>query len=589
MAGAKEDQMAGYPPPQTYRPAVTGSKFMAATGHALATQAAVRILEAGGNATDAGVAAGLCINVLQPDMTNLGGVAPIMLFDAAEAKVWSISGLGWWPEATDREYFSRECGGKIPTGVRRCVMPAAVDAWLTALTRFGTLPLAEVAAPAIALAEAGFAVYHFLRENIADEAAGIARWPSSAAAFLPRGRVPEVGERFTQPDLGRTLRMLVEAESGAAHRGRADAIVAARDRFYRGDIAERIAAFHAAQDSWLTLDDLKSFSVEVEEPLNLRYRGHDIYGCRPWCQGPVALQALSILEGYDLASLGPNSADTLHLILEALKAAFADRERYVGDPRFVDVPTAGMLSPDYAATWRDRISAASAFPGMPEPGDPWCYQGAGTTSSGAFRAVAPSAGPVEPDTSYLCVIDEWGNAFSATPSDGGGASPIIPGLGFIVSGRGTQSWLDADHPSAIAPRKRPRLTPSPGLILRDGAVYAPIGTPGLDVQPQAMVQLAVNLIDFGMEPQAAIEAPRVASYSFPASSHPHPYSPGLVRAEGRLPAEVLAELTRRGHRVERWPDFAAQAGALCTIVADRERGFLSGAADPRRMAYAMGW
>ncbi|MFN8514376.1 MAG: gamma-glutamyltransferase family protein [Chloroflexia bacterium] len=581
--------MAGYPPPLTYRPAVSGSRYMAATGHAMATMAAVRMLEAGGNAIDAGVAAGLCINVLQPDMTNLGGVAPIMLHRADEGKIWSISGLGWWPESVDREYFVRECGGTIPVGVRRCVMPAAADAWLTALGRFGTMPLAEVAAPAIALAEGGFSVYNFLRENIAEEAEGIAQWPSSAAHFLPQGRVPVVGERFAQPDLGRTLRMLVEAEAGAAHLGREAALRAARDRFYQGDIAERIAAFHAEQGSWLTLADLKSFSVEVEEPLSVRYRGYDFYGCQPWCQGPPALQALSILEGYDLASLGQNSADTLHLILEALKAAFADRERYYGDPRFVDVPTAGLLHPDYAAEWRGRIRLDRAFPGMPEPGDPRRYAGGGLAVAGGYRALVPSNGPVEPDTSYLCVVDEWGNVFSATPSDGGGASPIIPGLGFIVSGRGIQSWLDPEHPSAIAPRKRPRLTPSPGLIMRDGAVFAPYGTPGLDVQPQAMVQLAVNLIDFGMEPQAAIEAPRVASYSFPASSHPHPYSPGLVRAEGRLSAETLADLARRGHKVEAWGDFAAQAGALCTIVADRERGFLAGAADPRRMAYAMGW
>jgi gamma-glutamyltranspeptidase / glutathione hydrolase len=581
--------MVAYPSPTTGRPAIVGSRYMVATGHALATAAATRMLEQGGNAIDAGVAAGLCINVLQPDMTNLGGVAPIMLYRADEGAVRTISGLGWWPRATEREYFARECGGAIPTGVRRCVMPAAADAWLTALGRYGTLPLATVAAPAIALAEGGFATYNFLRENIAAEAEGIARWPSSAAVFLPGGRPPAVGERFAQPDLGRTLRMLVEAEEGARGQGREAAIRAARDRFYRGDIAERIAAFHAEGGSWLTLDDLREFSVEVEEPLSVRYRGYEVYGCRPWCQGPVALEALAILEGYDLAALGHNSAGALHLILEALKAAFADRERFYGDPRFVEVPVAGLLHRDYAAEWRGRISAERATPGMPEPGDPWRFAGDGLTRAGAYRAPVAAAGPVEPDTSYLCVIDEWGNAFSATPSDGGGASPVIPGLGFIVSGRGIQSWLDPDHPSAIAPGKRPRLTPNPGLIMRDGAVYAPYGTPGLDVQPQAMVQLVVNLLDFGMEPQAAIEAPRVASYSFPASSHPHPYDPGLVRAEGRIAPDVLADLARRGHRVERWADWSAQAGALCTIVADRERGFLTGAADPRRMAYAMGW
>ena len=184
---------------------------------------------------------------------------------------------------------------------------------------------------------------------------------------------------------------------------------------------------------------MKAFSVEVEEPLSIKYRGYDFYGCQPWCQGPVALQVLSILEGYDLRSLGQNSADTLHLVLEALKAAFADRERYYGDPRFVDVPTAGLLHPDYAAEWRGRISLDRAFPGMPEPGDPRRYAGDGLALAGAYRAPVPSNGPVEPDTSYLCVVDEQGNVFSATPSDGGGASPIIPGLGFIVSGRGVQS------------------------------------------------------------------------------------------------------------------------------------------------------
>ncbi len=580
--------MAAYPAPQTYRPAIVGSRYMAATGHALATAAAVRILEGGGNATDAGVAAGLCINVLQPDMTNLGGVAPIILYNAREGAVRTISGLGSWPAATDPEYFARECGGAIPVGVRRCVMPAAADAWLTALGRYGTLPLAEVAAPAIALAEGGFAAYNFLCQNIADEAEGLARWPSSAAVFLPGGRPPHPGERFVQADLGRTLRMLVEAEAGAGGGGREAAIRAARDRFYRGDIAERIAAFHAEQGSWLTLDDLGAFSVEIESPVSVRYRGYDVLGCRPWCQGPTALEALSILEGYDLAAHGQGSPEALHLILEALKAAFADRERFYGDPRFVDVPIDGLLHPEYAAAWRDRIDPRRASSGMPEAGDPWRYGGGGLATA-AVAAPRAFDAPVEPDTSFLCVVDEWGNTFAATPSDGGGASPIIPGLGFIVSGRGVQSWLDPAHPSAIAPGKRPRLTPNPGLIMRDGRVFAPYGTPGLDVQPQAMVQLVVNMIDFGMEPQAAIEAPRVASFSFPASTHPHPYQPGLVRTESRIPAETLAELERLGHRVERWPDWAAQAGALCTVVADPGRGFLTGAADPRRMAYAMGW
>jgi gamma-glutamyltranspeptidase / glutathione hydrolase len=581
--------MAGYPSPTTYRPAITGSHFVAVSGHYLATMAAVRVLEMGGNAIDAGVAAGICINVVHPDMTNIGGVAPIILYSAKEDALFTISGLGTWPANASREYFVNECGGKIPGGVHHCVMPAAIDSWLTALKRFGTLSFADVVAPAIALAEEGFAAYAFMCENIAVDAARIAQWPSNAAIFLPGGRPPGAGERFVQRDLGRLLRMLVEAEDGAKHRGREAAIQAARDRFYSGDIAERTAAFFAQEGGFLTLDDLKNFSVDVEEPVHINYRGYDVYSCRPWCQGPVAPQTLAILEGYDIASLGQNSADTLHLITEALKASFADRERYYGDPKFVDVPIDGLLNKEYAKVWRDRISLDHATPGMPEPGDPWPFQSGGVRATGTFAAPRAFHAPVPPDTSYICVVDEQGNAFSATPSDGVTNTPIIPGLGFIVSGRGGQSWLDAGHPSAIAPGKRPRLTPGPGMIMKDGNVFAPYGTPGNDVQPQAMVQFVVDIVDFGMDVQAAVEAPRVATFSYPRSSHPHPYSPGLLNAEARIPSEVLAELERRGHTVEAWPEWEPRAGSLCAILMDHARGMRTGGADPRRLAYAIGW
>ncbi len=581
--------MAGYPSPTTYRPAITGSHFVAVSGHYLATMAAVRMLEMGGNAIDAGVAAGICINVVHPDMTNIGGVAPIMLYSARENALFTVSGLGTWPANVSREYFVNECGGKIPGGVLHCVMPAAIDSWLTALKRFGTLSFAEVVAPAIALAEEGFPAYNFMCENIAVDAARIAQWPSNAEIFLPGGRTPRVGERFVQRDLGRMLRMLVEAEDGARHQGREAAIQAARDRFYTGDIAERIATFFAEEGGFLTLDDLRNFSVDVEEPVSVNYRGYNVYSCRPWCQGPVAPQTLAILEGYDIASLGHNSADTLHLITESLKASFADRERYYGDPKFVDVPIDGLLNKEYAASWRDRISMDHATPGMPEPGDPWRFESRDGRAMGAFQSPRAFQATVPPDTSYVCVVDEQGNAFSATPSDGVTNTPIIPGLGFIVSGRGGQSWLDPEHPSAIAPGKRPRLTPGPGMIMKDGKVFAPYGTPGNDVQPQAMVQFVVDIVDFGMDPQAAVEAPRVATFSYPRSSHPHPYSPGLLNAESRIPKEVLAELERRGHTVEAWPEWEPRAGSLCAIITDHERGMRTGGADPRRLAYAIGW
>ena len=567
-----------------------GSRYMASTNHYLATMAAVRVLEAGGNAVDAGVAAGLCINVVQPDMTNLGGVAPIILYDAKSDDVVSISGVGSWPANASIDFFMREYGGVIQRGIHCVVLPAAVDCWLTALERYGTMSLADVAASAIALADNGFPVNHFLAANLESVTDKIAGWPSTAEIFLSKGRAPKYGERLVQHDLANTLRMLVEAEEGAKHFSREAGIRAARDRFYTGDIAERIAKFYEEQGGFLTLDDLKQFHVDVEKPLKARYRGYDIYGCQPWCQGPAALQALSILDGYDLGAFERGSADSLHLILEALKAAFSDREHYYGDPKFVDVPVAGLLNPDYAATWRDRIKIGIASPDMPEPGDPWAFQEhpAGTARH-PYTPPQPKDGPLDRDTSYLCVVDEQGNAFSATPSDVIEGSPIVPGLGFLISGRGGQSVLDPNHPSSLVPGKRPRLTPNPGMIMRDGRLFAPYGTPGLDMQPQAMVQVVVNMIDYGMDPQAAIEAPRVATYSFPASGQSRAYTPGLIRAEDRISDDVLQEVVRRGHSVERWPAFIPQAGSVCTAVVNHEEGTIVAGADPRRLAYAMGW
>lgn len=582
--------MAGFPSPKTLRPSINAGSYVASTGHYMATMASIRILEKGGNAIDAGVAGGFCINVLQPDMTNIGGVAPIILYSAKDQDVYSVSGLGTWPQAADPNYFLDECNGEMPYGVHRCVMPAAIDSWLTALKRFGTMSLAEVVAPAISLAENGFSTFHFFRSNIEADAADLAKWPSTAEVFLPNGRVPEIGEMFVQKDLANMLRMLVEAEEGAKHLGREAAIQAARDRFYKGDIAERIAAFHQEQGGFLTLDDLKGFSVDVERPVSAGYRGYDVFACRTWCQGAVAPQALAILEGYDLAGMGHNSADSLHVIIEALKAAFADREQFYGDPKFVDVPIEGLLSAEYAAEWRDRISLEKAAPGMPEPGNPWPFMSDNRdVKPGAYIPPREFSARVEPDTSYLCIVDAEGNAFSATPSDGVSGSPVIPGLGFIVSGRGKQSRLDPNHPASLKPGKRPRLTPSPGLIMKDGKVFAPFGSPGSDVQPQAMVQLAINLIDFGLDPQAAVEAPRVASYSYPRSDYPNPYAPGVMNAEARIPTEVLAELSRRGHVVEAWPEWTPRAGSLCTVMSDMARGRLIGAADPRRISYAIGW
>jgi gamma-glutamyltranspeptidase/glutathione hydrolase len=561
---------------------------MISAGHYLAAAAGYRILESSGNAVDAGVAAGLCINVTQADLTNIGGVAPLMMYLADSGTVETISGLGWWPKAANIGFFQRQQGGRIRRGVNRCVLPSAIDAWLTALERHGTMTFADVAAPAIELAEDGFPMHDVMLDILSTPSAleGMRQWPSTRSVFLPDGNPLPLGARVVQKNLAHTLRLLVEAEGGATTREAG--IRAARDRFYTGDIAERMVRFASQQGGWLTMQDLAEFHVAVEEPVKTTYRGYEVYACGPWCQGPVVPQTLNILEQYDLAGKDRFSAEVYHLILEALKAAFADRDRYYGDPRFVDVPIDGLLSKAYAKQWQQRIDVCVASPGMPEPGDAWAFSAHQERTPSRWKYPHPSEGEVEPDTSYVCVVDRWGNAFSATPSDGVTGSPLVEGLGFIISSRGMQSWLDPDHPSCLAPGKRPRLTPAPGMVLKDGRLVMPYGTPGNDMQPQAMVQFLVNVIDYQMNPQQAMDAPRCATFSFPRSSDPHPYTPGLCHLETRVDPSIPEALLQMGHKLHMWPEWTKGAGSLGAIQIDHERGVLHGAADRRRMAYAIG-
>ncbi len=579
---------------RSYRPLITGTTHMASTGHYLATTAAYRILEQGGNATDAGVAAGLTLNVVLPQYTSLGGVAPIIVHDVQSGDIVSISGLGRWPQAASIDYFNQHCNGQLPSGVLRTITPAAADGWLTALKLYGTMSFAQVVAPALEIAEGGFPIPEslhkaFVREAdklVHDERENI-KWPSTTAIFFRNYRPLDIGDVLVQKDLGRTFRRMMDAELGAGP-DRETGIEAARDRFYRGDIAEEMVRFIQEQGGLMTMDDLASFRVGVDQPPTVRYKGIDVYTCGTWCQGPVTLQALSILEGCDLQLMGHNSADYLHTVIEALKLAYADRDAFYGDPDFVDVPMAGLLNPDYGAHRRSSIDPHRACPEMPRAGDPWSYQTGGYANNGAYRRPEPVGGRMEPDTSYICTVDRWGNAFSATPSDGIGGSPVVPGLGFVVSARGSQSWMDPDHPASLAPGKRPRLTPNPAMAFRDGQLWMPFGTPAGDVQCQSMTQMFLNMVEFGMDVQQAVEAPRVSTWSFPNSFWPHAYYPGLVGAEGRIAEDTLEELRARGHEVDVWNDWTPRMGALCGIEVDRERGALFAGADLRRDGYAMG-
>ena len=376
----------------TGRPPIMARRYLVSSGHNLASLPGLRMLERGGNAVDAGVATGLAINVVQGDKTNLGGVAPIIIYLAATREVLTISGLGWWPASASIGWFTSRGYSQFPRGVLNAVVPSAVDAWITALRCYGRLSLAEVAAPAIELAERGFPVDIHLPPKIEQSRDMLEALPTLGAIYLPDGRVPEVGELLIQPDLASTLRKLVEAEADAAHRGREAGLLAARDRFYRGEIARQIVEYCQAEGGLLTLDDMAEFSVGIEPPVKTTYRGYEVYACGPWCQGPAVPQTLNLLEHYDLGRLGHNSEEHLHLLTEALKLAFSDRHHFYGDPRHVRVPMDGLLDKRYAAERHKRIDLARAWPEMPPPGHPWAFEQDRTLTAGV--SVAPVlAGP----------------------------------------------------------------------------------------------------------------------------------------------------------------------------------------------------
>ena len=566
------------------RPAVLAKRWMVSSSHYLASQAGALVFQRGGNAVDAGVAAGIALNVLERHLTDFGGVAPTIVFRPGMTGPESIDGLGRWPGDLTLEEYRAKYGDDMPVGIPRSVTPAACDAWLTALARHGRLTLAEVLAPNIELAD-GFPVYPRLARAIAMLEERLRQWPASAAVFLPNGRAPKVGEILVQADLASLFRRLIEIEKANAANGRSAAIMAARDAIYTGDIARQILASHRKNGGRVSAADLAAYHVTIAPPVHTTYRGIDVYACGPWSQGPLVPMTLNLLEGYDVASLGPASLGYLHRYTEAFKLAAADREGFFGDPDQVDVPIRGLLDKGYAEQRRALIRDDRAWPELPEPGDPWRYEGR-SGPAGYRPQVASGVGA--PDTSYACAMDAEGNAFSATPSDPGLGSPLVDGLGIIVSTRGAQLWTTPGHPSAIAPRKRPRLTPNPALLMKDGRALMPFGCPGEDAQCQAMVQTVVNVVDFGMNTQAAIEAPRVISKSFPWTFFPHAYEPGVLQVEGRIAREVRDGLARLGHVIRDMPDFTPSSAGMCAIR-ELEPGSLEGGADPRRESYAIGW
>ena len=568
----------------SWRPTLVGRHYAVSSGHYLATAAAMRVLDAGGNAVDAGVTAAMALAVLQPDVVSFAGVAPTLLYLHEEGRIISLAGLGYWPQATDVARLIAEGGPCVPEGILRQVVPAAPATHIEALRHFGTLSFEQAVTPAFELARDGYACYPVLHDVIALHAPEIARYPENAAIFLPGGQPPAVGSLFRQTNLAKTLWRLIEAERQA--RGDRDAkLHAVHACFYRGAIAAEIAAFHAQYDGFMTAADLANFTVPIESSISCQYGDYTVHACDTWCQGIVLLESLKILEGIDLRALGHNTPAYLHTLAEALNLAFADREAYVGDPRFVDVPTGTLLSAAYAAAQRARISPERTAGCMPAPG---VIAGRPCPLPQGLHP-AQGAVPAAPDTIHVCVVDAQGNSYAATPSDTMYDTPMVPGLGLLISSRGMQGRLQPGHPCAVVPGKRPRLTPTPGLAFQDGQFFMAWGTPGGDIQCQAMLQVFLNVVAFGMSMQLAIEAPRIGTFSFPNSFAPHSYLPGRLCLEQRIAEATITDLARRGYDIEQWSAASWHAGAICAITRDRHTGLLHAGADMRREAYAAVW
>jgi len=565
---------------------------MVVSEHYLSAEAGLRMLHQGGNAFDAAIAATLVEGVVNPHMHTFGGELSALGYVAKDRRVFAVNGDTVAPRAATIDWFRARDMPLIPmAGVLAAGPPAAPHALLTTLARFGSKRFDEVVAPALELAEDGFPLHpalrgpapaHLLGDFSIAGSAELFRttWPASGAIYLPGGRLPEVGERVRNPDLAKTFRRLIDGE-------RETGIDGAIDAFYRGRIAERIVEHSREHGGLLAIEDLAAYRSAIESAVSLDYRGCTVHKCGPWSQGPVFLQQLALLAGFDVAGFGHNSADYVHTIVEAAKLAFADREQWYGDPDFVDVPLAGLLSPDYAEARRALIDPRHASLEQ-RPGDPRRGK-ALLEGEEIFAARTWGRGTV-----YVCAVDGERNMASFTPSGAWiPASPVIDGLGFPLGTRVQTFYLDPRHPNALLPGKRPRTTLTPTLVLRGGEPAMVFGTQGGDQQDQWTLQVFLNLVEFGMDVQDAIEAPRFSSLHFPSSFYPHGARPGGVRIEARVPEATRADLAARGHAIEVDEDWVA--GDVLAIVVDAKNGILRGGADPRgevsrRMpAYAIGW
>jgi gamma-glutamyltranspeptidase / glutathione hydrolase len=576
----------------TIYPLVMGREAVVSTEHYLSASAGAQIFAGGGNAIDAAVAAAFVEGVVNPHMHTIGGEAPMLIYAAEAGKVVAINGNMTAPTRATIEHF-RSLGIELipPAGLLAAGVPAALGAFITALAEFGTRSLQEVLEPALALAEDGFPVHVGLcgepsSEGQAHQAgAGAAlkfyaerfrtKWPSSGRVYLPDGKVPAPGAILKNFALAKFYRRLLDAEAGAKGGGRAAGLEAARDRFYRGDIARDIVAWSNAQGGLLGAQDLERFTTRIEEPLCVDYRGVTVFKCGPWSQGPVFLQQLRMLEDFDLRAMGHNSTDYIHTVIESAKLAFADREAWYADPEFTRVPIDGLLSSGYAAMRRALIDPRRASQEL-RPGDP-------VAMLPLLEAGAPASRPWGGGTVHVTAADRKGNLIAITASGGWiPSSPVIDALGFPLGTRMQTFFLDEKHPNALAPGKRPRTTLTPSLAMRGGEPYLAFGTPGGDQQDQWTFQFLLNVVEFGMNLQEAIEAPKFSTPHFPSTFYPHNSMPGVLRVEERVDSKIRDALAERGHKIEVRP--AWSEGHVLAVSIDRASGLLAGGCDPRGQA-----
>ncbi|GLU49974.1 gamma-glutamyltransferase family protein [Nocardiopsis ansamitocini] len=592
------------------RPELRGTQGAVSSTHWLASATGMAMLDRGGNAFDAAVAAAFVIQVVEPHLNGPGGDVPIMVYDAAAEQVSVVCGQGPMPAAATPDAFRERGLDAVPgSGLLAACVPGAFGAWLRVLRDYGQLRLHDVLAPAIGYAEDGYPLLPKAAEMIAVMAPLFRdEWSESGRTYLNNGSAPKAGARMRNPALARTFGLLLnEARSATGNReGQIDAAISA---FYDGFVAEAIDTFMrtgAFADSTgrrngglLTGDDMAGWRASVEAPATVDYRGYLVHKPGPWSQGPVFLQQLALLEGFDLAGMGFGSADHLHTVAEAAKLAFADREAWYGDPLKADVPLAGLLDRAYAKQRRaligDRASGVLR-PGSPDGRSAWIppvlqtrpgHEGPdwqAQLGNGIPTVLQRTA--AKGDTCCVSATDSDGNMVVATPSGGWlKSSPVVPGLGFPLGTRGQMAWLVENHNNSLAPGKRPRTTLSPTLVLRDGRPHLAFGTPGGDQQDQWTLNFFVNHVDFGLGPQAAVERPTFHTEHPPTSFTPRRTQPRVLVVEDDFPPETIAELQRRGHEI-----VVAASGSLSKVCAtgpDADGGVLAAASPRGQQAYAV--